>query len=124
MFRKATPARRLGGYILDGITWSLIFFFFSLSSKDGAPIAFLASVLFTGYFWSQGSSPGKMVLCMRVINKDTKEPVGFWTMLLRETIGKAISGFIFAIGYLWILFDSDNQGWHDKLVNTVVVSTE
>ena len=42
-------------------------------------------------------------------------------MLIRELIGKAISGMILLLGFLWILFDQDNQGWHDKLVSTYVV---
>jgi len=47
---------------------------------------------------------------------------GFFIMLIREWIGKAIiSGMIFSLGFLWILFDRDNQGWHDKLVSTYVV---
>ena len=42
-------------------------------------------------------------------------------MLVREWIGKPISMVVFCLGYLWILIDQDNQGWHDKLVDTYVV---
>lgn len=57
---------------------------------------------------------------MRVIKEDGTG-AGFFRMLIRESIGKAISGLIFSLGYLWILFDRDKQGWHDKLVSTYVV---
>lgn len=42
-------------------------------------------------------------------------------MLIREWIGKAISGLLLSLGFLWILFDRDKQGWHDKLMSTYVV---
>jgi uncharacterized RDD family membrane protein YckC len=42
-------------------------------------------------------------------------------MLVREIVGKTISGAVFLLGYLWILFDRERQGWHDKLANTYVV---
>src|SRR5690606_15441256 len=47
---------------------------------------------------------------------------GFLTMLFREWIGKWISGLIFGLGFLWILFDRDNQGWHAKIASTYVVA--
>jgi len=77
--------------------------------------------LFWGLFWANGTSPGKSILDMKVINKDTRETAGFGTMFLREIIGKAISHLIFCLGFIWILIDDKNQGWHDKLVNTIVV---
>ena len=49
-------------------------------------------------------------------------PEGFMTMLLREWIEKWISGLILLLGFLWILFDKDHQGWHDKLMSTYVTS--
>lgn len=58
---------------------------------------------------------------MYVVNRQTLQPVGFWTMLIRETLGKFLSGLILSLGYLWILFDDNKQGWHDKLVDTLVV---
>lgn len=73
------------------------------------------------YFWSKGTSPGKASLGMYVVNRQTLQPVGFWTMLLRETLGKFLSGLILSLGYLWILLDDNKQGWHDKLVDTLVV---
>ena len=42
-------------------------------------------------------------------------------MLIREWIEKVISGLILSLGFLWILFARDNQGWHDKLLGTYVV---
>lgn len=68
----------------------------------------------------RGTTPGKYLLRMRVIKQDGSS-AGFLTMLCREWIGKPISGMIFSLGYIWILIDRDNQGWHDKLLGTHVV---
>ena len=57
---------------------------------------------------------------MRVVKEDGRA-AGFFAMLIRESIGKTISGMALSLGFLWILFDQDNQGWHDKLMNTYVV---
>lgn len=72
------------------------------------------------YMMTKSTSLGKKLLGLKVYNKDTKRPVGFWMMLVREVIGKFISGLIFGIGFLWIIFDKDNQGWHDKLIGSIV----
>jgi hypothetical protein len=65
-------------------------------------------------------TPGKWLLNIYVID-EAGDPAGFFRMLVREWIGKPISMFVFCLGYLWILVDQDNQGWHDKLVDTYVV---
>lgn len=74
------------------------------------------------YFWSKSTSMGKALLKMKVVDKDSYEPVGFWKMVLRELIIKHVSGICFGLGYLWILIDSQtHQSWHDKILNTLVV---
>lgn len=124
MNNLATPARRLGASILDGIANILIFFIMFSIKSNSKSIIFILAIIFYGYLWSRGSSPGKLVLEMTVIKKDSGNTAGFFTMLLRETIGKFLSGLIFSLGFIWILLDKDNQGWHDKFVNTIVVSNK
>jgi len=34
-----------------------------------------------------------------------------------------ISGQIFYLGYLWMLWDDKQQTWHDKVVGSIVVRT-
>jgi uncharacterized RDD family membrane protein YckC len=62
-------------------------------------------------FW-QGTTPGKNLLNMQVVKEDGQR-AGFGTMLFTEWIGKWVSGFVFGLGYLWILSDKDRQAWHD-----------
>ncbi|MBC7293108.1 MAG: RDD family protein [Thermoleophilia bacterium] len=72
------------------------------------------------YFMAKGTSMGKRLLGMRVYRVSGK-PAGFFLMLVEETIGKMISGLVFSLGFLWLLWDKDVQCWHDKVVGTVVL---
>ena len=73
------------------------------------------------YFYRTAQSPGKAIMKMQVVDKETGEPVGMGRMFLREWVGKLVSGIVLAIGYLAILWDKNHQGWHDKIAKTVVV---
>ena len=42
-------------------------------------------------------------------------------VLIRETVGKLVSAIVLFIGFIWILFDDNRQGWHDKIGGTFVV---
>ena len=114
--KLATPMRRLGGYIFDiAITSSFIAL---------GPEIFVISLGLWIIFWFKSSSPGKFILGMKVYSTRTEKPLGFIGMFARETIGYFISSVLFMVGYLWILIDNKNQGWHDKLVSSVVLDKE
>jgi uncharacterized RDD family membrane protein YckC len=72
-------------------------------------------------YWKQGTSFGKKRRNLYVLNKDTGEKLSLGYMFLRETVGKYISGLILSLGWIWVLIDKQHQGWHDKLVGSVVV---
>lgn len=131
--RLSSPGRRLGAYLLDGLIPLIAFSIItglagaSSSSAQGSGVGVvIGSLLLLAYgiwaivLFTRGRTPGKLLLGMRVVREDLKV-AGFWTMLIREWIGKLISGLILSIGFLWILFDKDKQGWHDKLMSTYVV---
>jgi uncharacterized RDD family membrane protein YckC len=128
--RLGSPGKRLGAYILDGLIPVVV-----VISTLGAAVAaenggglgaavlwvvFLAYVVWALYLFSKGKTPGKLILGMQVVKEDGQH-AGFFRMLIREWVGKFISGLVFALGFLWILFDQDRQGWHDKLMSTYVV---
>ncbi len=69
---------------------------------------------------TRGQSPGKIVIGIKIVKTDGVS-IGIGRTLVREVIGKIISAIIILLGYIWILFDSKNQGWHDKISDTMVV---
>ncbi len=82
-----------------------------------AVIAFGYYILLTAGF---GATLGKMALGIRVV-EESGQKAGFFRVLIRETIGKIVSAFVLFLGYIWILFDDERQGWHDKIGGTFVV---
>lgn len=64
---------------------------------------------------------GKIILGIRVTDLNGNA-VAVSKALLRN-LGKYISGFIFGIGFLMIVFDNRKQGLHDKIADTLVVKS-
>jgi uncharacterized RDD family membrane protein YckC len=84
-------------------------------------IAF-ADFLYFGYFWSrQERSIGMGMMNIKVVKTDGR-PLSFLMAGLRGTFGYYVSGLIFGLGYLWFFVDKQQQTWHDKIFNTVVLT--
>jgi len=60
-----------------------------------------------------------MALGIKIIRTDGSS-ISLGRSILRY-IGYIIFGFILFIGYLWIAFDPEKQGIHDKIADTYVV---
>lgn len=123
--KLSSPARRLAAYLLDAaIPFTAIVMMMGAAAAIRS--AGLFALLLLGYMgwalvlFARGTTPGKNALDMEVIDESGKQ-ASFGKMFVREWIGKFISGFVFGLGYIWILLDRDRQGWHDKLVSTYVV---
>jgi len=72
-------------------------------------------------FWiSYGATPGKFLLDCKVVDAQTGKPITPKQALLRY-LGYYLSAFVFFLGFLWVLWDKRQQGWHDKIACTVVV---
>ncbi|MGH9846422.1 MAG: RDD family protein [Blastocatellia bacterium] len=68
----------------------------------------------------EGQSFGKRLIGIRVVRTDGK-PIDYQTALLRHLAGYPLSVLCLMLGALWVLWDSKQQGWHDKLAKTIVV---
>lgn len=67
-----------------------------------------------------GATLGKKAFGLRVID-DSGNNLSIGKAIMREVIGKWVSGLILGIGYLMVAFDEKKQGLHDKLAGTFVV---
>lgn len=72
-------------------------------------------------FFNKSKTIGKAALGLQVVSSKDGTPIGFWKMLFREWIVKSASGSVFLLGFIWILIDDRNRGWHDKILDTYVV---
>ena len=77
--------------------------------------------LYFGYFWSQRErSIGMGMMNIRVVKSDGHS-LSFVMAGLRGSLGYFLSGLIFGLGYLWFFVDKQQETWHDKIFNTVVL---
>jgi uncharacterized RDD family membrane protein YckC len=70
--------------------------------------------------WSwKGTTVGGIILNLKVVRLDN-QPVTFVVALVRG-LAAALSVIVLFLGFLWIAWDKDKQGWHDRIAGTVVV---
>ena len=125
--KKAGLFRRWLASAIDPIIVIILYVILAaiLGAIFGRGIAFvivtLGYVYFISRLLSKGMTLGKWLLGVKVVEKLTGNSPGFWRMILRETIGKGVSGMIFGLGFFWAIWDKDGQAWHDKIARTVVV---
>ncbi|MBN2025726.1 MAG: RDD family protein [Actinobacteria bacterium] len=65
---------------------------------------------------------GKLIMKLKVVGIDL-QPISYGKAILRETIGKAISLFVFLTGFVWAAIDPRKQTWHDKIAETYVIKS-
>jgi uncharacterized RDD family membrane protein YckC len=116
---------RLAAAIIDGVIISAISFVLShitigAGTAFWIPLAWLYHWLFIGL---KGQTLGKMVLGIKVVNAAGSQP-GLGEAALREVLGKIVSSVVIYIGFLWIIWDGQKQGWHDKIASTHVIRVE
>ncbi|HEV3452209.1 MAG TPA: RDD family protein [Acidimicrobiia bacterium] len=112
----STAGKRLGGYVLEVVLvivtlvigwliWSLI-------------------------VWGRSVSPGKQLLKMKVVKKDSGLRASYGTMALRELVGKwivvnlvigSLCGLVTIVLDFMLLWDKDRQQLWDKIAGTIVV---
>ncbi|HVF69100.1 MAG TPA: signal peptidase I [Xanthomonadales bacterium] len=128
IYKKAGFLERLGASIIDSLILLIVFLFlyiaFGISGPELSMLGSISSVLFgTLFIWKKGATPGKMLLKLKVVTT-SYQPVSLGRALLRESVGKWISGLIFNLGYWWVLIDRKRQAWHDKIEKTLVVKLD
>jgi uncharacterized RDD family membrane protein YckC len=70
-----------------------------------------------------GQTWGKQLVGIKVV-RDSGEDIGVGTVVLREVIGKFVSGIICGIGYLFPLWDESKRALHDMVASTHVIITD
>ena len=124
----ASAGQRFGAFLVDFVISIIVGIVgFMIGSAMGVNEQAMNTV-FGIVYWiivlimvaTRGQSPGKIAIGIKIVKMDGT-PIGFGTTLLREIIGKIVSAIILLLGYIWILFDGQRQGWHDKIASTYVV---
>jgi uncharacterized RDD family membrane protein YckC len=127
---KASIARRLAAALIDPALYLLAFFapmwllvgiFGDTFGTILGFFTFIGVVIMSFVLFARGQTFGKFLLNQQVVDRRTGMNPGILKMVVREWIGKWVSGFFFGLGFIWAIFDKDTQAWHDKIASTVVV---
>jgi uncharacterized RDD family membrane protein YckC len=127
---KAGFLVRLVAWIIDIVILAIVqavlnFILVAVLGDAGTAIAgvlnFIISIAYFVYFWSStGATPGHQVMGLRVVGTDGTFPITIGKAIVRY-VGYVISIAVIFIGLLWVIWDGQKQGWHDKIAGTYVV---
>ena len=120
---------RVVAYIIDAIIVGIvvglinaILFRGNVQAAQGTGL--VASAVYFTWLWSTsspwpGRTVGMQILNLRVIKTDgsTLSP----SQAFIRWVGLFISFLVIFIGVIWVAFDPNKQGWHDKIAGTYVV---
>jgi uncharacterized RDD family membrane protein YckC len=85
-----------------------------------APLGLLIGVAYFAGMWAwKQTTIGGIVIGLKVVRIDGR-PFTFVTALVRA-LAAIFSIIVFFFGFIWIGWDVEKQGWHDKIAGTVVV---
>jgi uncharacterized RDD family membrane protein YckC len=117
---------RMGAAFLDMVAVGFITGFahgslgFLLRFLNGPPVFFIVALAYFAGLWAwKGTTVGGIVLKLHVVRHDGG-PLTFLVALVRG-LAAAFSAVVFFLGFFWIGWDREKQGWHDKIAGTVVV---
>lgn len=129
----ANFGQRLGAYILDvilvGIATNIVVFIGgAISDALGLILNLLSIVAGAAYFayfegGETGQTIGKKALNIRVVDANTHQPGIGTGRAVGRYLARILSAIPCGLGYFWMLWDSEKQTWHDKIVTTRVETT-
>ena len=121
---RASFGLRLVAAIIDGIIVGVVGTVVGLIVRNelGGLLSLALGVAYYG--WLEGSTSGqtvgKRMLGIRVYDLRQGGPIGTGRAIGRY-FARIVSAIPCLLGYFWMLWDTEKQTWHDKLVGSVVV---
>lgn len=123
---RASIGVRFVAALIDGVIIGVVTFVLRgiLGMGPGTALGVLIGIGYFAYFEGQpaGQTIGKKAMNIRVIDFATGGSLDSSKALVRSLV-REVSGFACALGFIWALFNSEKQTWHDLAANTVVVPT-
>lgn len=131
-FEQAGFALRLGAFMLDLILLLLLMLFITLIATNFINYQAIINkiglvIIMAVWIYNflilasiRGQTIGKQLVGIRIISLDQSR-AKVSQIIIRHTFGYFIATIAFALGFLWLLWDKKQQGWHDKLAKTLVI---
>lgn len=109
--------------VLLGVVSSIIGgILFGSDPGRGNALSTILGLAYYVYFWSSaggGQTLGMKALGIKVIKTDGSLLTVSGAVI--RYVGLLISFLVLFIGVIWVAFDAQKQGWHDKIAGTYVV---
>lgn len=127
--RPASPIKRFLAFVIEILVMVAYMVSVNKAFGDvygeelGVLIGLSSFLLMELALMTRGTTIGKLVLNMKVVNRRTGKNLKLVDMIFRECLGKWISTVFFAIGFIWIMVDNENRAWHDMIFGSMVVET-
>ena len=121
-FLTRTLAFIVDSILLGVVTGILTGVLFSGELDRGQGLSTIIGLAYYVYFWSSaggGQTLGMKALGIKVVKTDGA-PLSVTTAIIRY-VGLIVSFLCLFIGVIWVAFDANKQGWHDKIAGTYVV---
>lgn len=74
-------------------------------------------------WWRFQGAPGALLLGQRIVDARSGGRPQLWQVIVR-LLGCVLAALPLGLGFLWMLWDTRRQGWHDKLAHTLVVEDD
>jgi uncharacterized RDD family membrane protein YckC len=95
-------------------------FSLSLGLAEIAVGGIIPPIAIIGSWIALGASPGKLLLGLRIVDEPSRGRPTAWQCIGRYVMA-LVSIACVGLGYFYIAIDPRHQGWHDKIVRTLVV---
>jgi len=121
---RASFGYRLLAAVIDGLLLGVVGLVLKLILGNllGSTLQLVLGLGYYAYLEGgpSGQTVGKRAMGIRVVDIDGGGAIGPGRALIRY-VGRLVSAIPCLLGYLWMLWDSEKQTWHDKFAATVVV---
>lgn len=127
----ATPPLKYAGFwirffasFLDGVILTFINFILAGGNlqREIADWRSFVPFLYIVVSWiAFSATPGKLICGLKIVDKEGNDILP--QQILPRLFGYALSVMPVFLGFIWIAFDKQKQGWPDKLAHTWVIKT-
>ena len=121
-FLTRTLAFIVDSILLGVVTGILTGVVFGGDLDRGQGLSTILGLAYYVYFWSSaggGQTLGMKALAIKVVKTDGTA-LSVTTAIIRY-VGLIVAFLCLFIGVIWVAFDANKQGWHDKIAGTYVV---
>jgi uncharacterized RDD family membrane protein YckC len=107
---------RMGALFIDAVLIAIL----AGMIPGSGDIWLLALASYGAVMWKlKGTTIGGIICNLRVVRLDGQP--NDWATAIVRALGCFLSMAAVGLGFFWIAFDRERQGWHDKIAGTVVV---